>query len=196
MEGTDGLELVDYRLQVAALYQKVRESGASRATWLVWRAGRDQLLASHPQSPVPAAERENFSMPFYDYDPRWRLEVELEATSGPVRGDWQPVGRLRVEHPAVSGSLTLLWLDTYGGGLFLPFRDSTNGGLTYGGGRYLLDTVKGAMLAWAGPSLVLDFNFAYHPSCAHDARWNCPLAPPENRLDGPITAGEQLPRRT
>jgi uncharacterized protein (DUF1684 family) len=39
--------------------------------------------------------------------------------------------------------------------------------------------------------LVLDFNFAYNPSCAYDARWSCPLAPAENWLDLAIAAGEQ-----
>jgi uncharacterized protein (DUF1684 family) len=82
----------------------------------------------------------------------------------------------------------------YAGGLFLPFRDATNGRETYGAGRYLLDAAKSADLGPGGApgSLVLDFNFAFHPSCAFDARWSCPLAPPENRLDAPVEAGERL----
>ena len=64
---------------------------------------------------------------------------------------------------------------------------------TYGGGRYLLDTVKGADLGFDGPRLVLDFNYAYHPSCAWDSRWSCPLAPPSNWLTEPVRAGELLP---
>jgi uncharacterized protein (DUF1684 family) len=40
--------------------------------------------------------------------------------------------------------------------------------------------------------LILDFNFATQPSCAYDPRWACPLAPPENRLDVPVHAGERL----
>jgi uncharacterized protein (DUF1684 family) len=90
--------------------------------------------------------------------------------------------------------LTLLWLEGYGGGLFLPFRDATCGVETYGGGRYLLDQVKGADLGVrAEGDLVLDFNFAYHPSCAHDPRWTCPLAPPGNVIAQPVRAGEMLP---
>jgi uncharacterized protein (DUF1684 family) len=82
----------------------------------------------------------------------------------------------------------------YAGGLFVPFRDATNGAETYGAGRYLLDTAKSADLgAGAAPnSLVLDFNFAFHPSCAFDPKWSCPLAPPENRVDIRIEAGERL----
>jgi len=52
--------------------------------------------------------------------------------------------------------------------------------------------VKGADLGTRGDELVLDFNFAYHPSCAHDAKWTCPLAPSSNRLSVAIEAGERL----
>jgi uncharacterized protein (DUF1684 family) len=84
------------------------------------------------------------------------------------------------------------WIDVYGGGVFLPFRDATAGTETYGAGRYLLDTVKGADLGGSDSRLILDFNYAYHPSWAYDARWSCPLAPPENRLDVAVRAGERL----
>jgi uncharacterized protein (DUF1684 family) len=73
----------------------------------------------------------------------------------------------------------------------VPLRDATAGTTTYGAGRYLLDTVKGADLGMEGDRLVLDFNFAYNPSCAYDPRWVCPLAPPPNRLDVAIEAGER-----
>ena len=69
---------------------------------------------------------------------------------------------------------------------------NSSGTTTYGGGRYLLDTAKGADLGSIGDRLVLDFNFSYHPSCVYDPRWSCPLAPPENRLTVPIRAGERL----
>ena len=74
------------------------------------------------------------------------------------------------------------WMEGYAGGLFLPFRDATNGHETYGAGRYLLTAPRArtsAAIRWAG-TLQLDFNFAYQPSCAFDPRWACPLAPPEN----------------
>ena len=90
--------------------------------------------------------------------------------------------------------LELYWMEGYAGGLFLPFRDATNGTETYGAGRYLLDAAKSADLGGdreAG-TLVLDFNFAFQPSCAFDPKWACPLAPPSNRLDIPIRAGERL----
>ena len=87
--------------------------------------------------------------------------------------------------------LKLYWLEGYGGGIYVPFVDATSGTTTYGGGRYLLDTVKGADLGVEGDRLVLDFNSAYNPSCVYDARWSCPLAPPANRLPFDICAGER-----
>ncbi len=87
-------------------------------------------------------------------------------------------------------ALDLYWLDGYGGGIYLCFADATSGRETYGAGRYLLDTVKGADLGADAGRLILDFNFAYNPSCSYDPRWVCPLAPPGNRLDVPVRAGE------
>ena len=68
--------------------------------------------------------------------------------------------------------------------------DASSGDETYGAGRYLLDTVKGADLGQRDRCLVMDFNFAYHPSCHYDPQWVCPLAPPANRLAVAIDAGE------
>ena len=68
-------------------------------------------------------------------------------------------------------------------------------GGTYGGGRYLVDTIKGADLGSdaAGGTIVLDFNFAYNPSCAYDPAWACPLATRGNVLPAPVPVGEQQP---
>jgi uncharacterized protein (DUF1684 family) len=98
------------------------------------------------------------------------------------------IGRVRLP----VGDLEVYWIDVYGGGVFIPFRDATAGTETYGAGRYLIDTVKGADLGGSGDRLVLDFNYAFHPSCAYDPRWSCPLAPPANHLAVPVRAGERL----
>ena len=97
--------------------------------------------------------------------------------------------------------LVVYWIDVYGGGLFLPFRDITCPAESYGGGRYLFDSVKGSdflrleatpeTMGYAGGRILLDFNYAYNPSCAYDPRWTCPLAPNENRLPVAIRAGER-----
>jgi uncharacterized protein len=93
--------------------------------------------------------------------------------------------------PGELGPLDVWWVGGYGGGVFLPLRDGSAGRTTYGGGRYLLDTIKGADLGVEEHRLVLDFNFAYNPSCAYDPRWTCPLAPAANRLPVEVRAGER-----
>jgi len=75
--------------------------------------------------------------------------------------------------------------------VFLPVRDATSGSESYGAGRYLLDTVKGADLGLSDGRLVLDFNFAYNPSCSYAARWTCPLAPPANQLHAAVRGSER-----
>ncbi len=115
------------------------------------------------------------------------------ATSGPGPVLSRPFALASFDLRGRRLSLEVHWLEAYGGGVFLSFGDATSGRETYGGGRYLLDTVKGADLGSAGDRLVLDFNFAYNPSCAYDPRWVCPLAPPANRLPVAVEAGERLP---
>jgi uncharacterized protein (DUF1684 family) len=166
---------------------------------------RDQMFGSHAQSPLPAEARGGFEgLPYFDYDPAGRVTAEVVdtepehydiATSGEEEASYgfTRFGVARFELSGETHQLELYWLDGYGGGLFLPFRDQTAGRESYGAGRYLLDTVKGADLGMEGDRLVLDFNFAYNPSCAYDPRWVCPLAPPPNRLEVPIRAGERYP---
>ena len=94
----------------------------------------------------------------------------------------------------LGSELAVFWIAGYGGGVFVPFADATNGRETYGSGRYLIDTIKGADLGSDGAgNLILDFNFAYNPSCAYAARYVCPLPPPGNRLPQPVRSGEMAP---
>ncbi len=202
MTGTT-LDLADFRRRVADLYAAVRAAGDPETAWASWREGRDRLFATHPQSPIPEPGRAAFSgSPFAPYDPGWRLTGTVEpADEEGVLIDHSDTGSTRFVkvgtiHPVHDGdpiTLDLYWLDSYGGGLFLPFRDRSNGDTTYGGGRYLLDAAKGADLGGSGDELVLDFNFSYHPSCVWDAQWSCPLSPPANTLAVAVTAGELLP---
>ena len=108
--------------------------------------------------------------------------------------EFRRIGWIEVPFPAGTRRLAVYWMAGYAGGLFVPFRDATNGRETYGAGRYLLDGAKSADLGGdpVRSTLVLDFNFSYHPSCAFDPKWACPLAPPENRIDIRVEAGERL----
>ncbi len=210
----DRLDLADWRRKIADLYAGVRDIAGRdpRAAWEHWRIVRDDLYRTHPQSPVPAEARPTFVGLYSPYDPALRIEGILEPSdtlesAAPERpgslalpmstGDalsFERIGSVRIALPQGWRTLGLYWMAGYAGGLFLPFRDTTNGSSTYGAGRYLLDTAKGADLGTAGAPgrLICDFNFAFQPSCAFDPRWSCPLAPPENRLDVPIAAGERL----
>jgi uncharacterized protein (DUF1684 family) len=195
-------QVADWRCQVASLYAAVRAAATPRAGWAMWREGRDRLFRDHPASPLTAARREGFrGLATYGYDPALRFEV---ATAPPDKketividlGDdgtlhLRPLARTQGLEGVLGGELTVYWIAAYGGGLFLPFGDATNGRETYGGGRYLLDSIKGADLGRAGERLILDFNFAYYPSCAHSPAWTCPLPMPENRLPAPVTGGER-----
>jgi uncharacterized protein (DUF1684 family) len=191
------LELLDWKRRVFALYQDVRAARDPEQAWDRWRAVREELYTAHPQSPrLGAVPR------YFDYDPRFRVAATVEPTAPElvhVNGSAASVvpftrfARVRFELLGERRSLELYWLEAYGGGVFLPFADATSGGETYGAGRYLLDTVKGADLGGNDGALVLDFNFAYNPSCSYDDRWACPLAPPANRLDLRVEAGELSP---
>lgn len=195
------LELLDWRRRVADLYAEVRTTADPRAGWDRWRSVRDELFASHPSSPIPARDRAMLTgIPVFPYDARYRATGTLEPAS-PSRFEiagsadasfaCTRVGRIVFTLHGTEAALDAFWLESYAGGLFVPFRDATSGTETYGGGRYLLDTAKGADLGGTGGGLVLDFNFASAPSCAHDPRWACPLAPPGNELSIPIRAGER-----
>ncbi len=48
----------------------------------------------------------------------------------------------RFPHGGAAAALDVYWLDTYSGGLWLPVGDETNATTSYGGGRYLFDTVR------------------------------------------------------
>jgi uncharacterized protein len=195
------LELLDYKRRVHALYARVRDEPDPERAFAVWVAERDDLFAHHPQSALPPERREGFAgLTYFPHDPRGRVEAEVVATErrrydvpssdGEVMS-FERIGVARFVLDDAPCELELYWLVGYGGGLFVPFADATSGDETYGGGRYLLDTVKGADLGARDGRLVLDFNLAYNPSCAYDPRWACPLAPPPNRLAIRVRLGER-----
>jgi uncharacterized protein (DUF1684 family) len=146
------LELADWRRRVSELYAAVRAEPSPERGHALWRAGRDELLREHPQSPLePGDPLRATGLPVWPYDPRLRFSLPL-----------------------------------------VPLRDGTAGTASYGGGRYLLDTAKGADLGGTDGSLVVDLNFLYHPSCRYNDSWVCPLAPAGNTITAPVRAGERL----
>jgi len=199
---SEALELLDWRRRVFGVYADIRASGDPRAAWERWREARRELIVNHPQSPIrDPEERAAFPGPaYFDYDLEARVLAEVEPTEperrvieGTADGRFEMTrfGLARFDLFGQGQTLALYWIEVYGGGVFLSFRDATSGRESYGAGRYLLDTVKGADLGSEGGRLVLDFNFAYQPSCAYYPMWVCPLAPPENRLTVEVRAGER-----
>lgn len=195
------LQLTDWRRRVAEIYADVRAAEQPHVAWAAWVAARSELFATHPQSPnfaLDADQRGEIS--YFPYDPTYRHQVDLvsidsEPEAWPIGQDGvlnlQAFARTDGLAAHYGQELLVYWISGYGGGVFLPFADVTSGHETYGGGRYVLDTIKGADLGMASGQLLVDFNFAYYPSCAHSAEWVCPLAPAANRLPVPIKAGQR-----
>jgi uncharacterized protein (DUF1684 family) len=205
------LDLYDYRLRVAEMYGERNQATRAGEDPVValdrFRTERDNLFRTHPQSALDDEQKRSFrGLDYFPYAPEAVVEAVLEPVEGGARllihtsgEESMPMvhaATARFTYADVDLSLPVYWIEVYGGGLFLPFRDATAPEETYGGGRYLFDTVKGSdfiVLEARGASqrVLLDFNYAYNPSCAYNYRWVCPLAPPENRIDVPIRAGER-----
>jgi len=197
---TDALDLLDWKRRIFRLYERVRGSDDPESAWRLWRDTREHLYRTHPQSPLPPERRAEYGNAFFPYDPSHRVLAELiDAPSRPssipasTGGTFafSTLGRVRFSLLGTEHELELHWNEGYGGGILLAVADETSGSETYGGGRYVLDTVKGADLRIDGRHVVLDFNFAYNPSCAFDSKWSCPLAPPANRLPVRLAVGER-----
>lgn len=200
MTPDEAVAVANWRRLVHGLYVGAREAAAGAVAHRAWRDGRDELFREHPASPLLPEDRPGFTgLEFPAYDERWRFEADIEEAP-PVHLDVPtgsdgivPFDRVGVVRIDGIGSLDVWWLGSYGGGFFIPVKDASAGkpGGTYGGGRYLIDTVKGADLGRSGVLITLDFNYAYNPSCAYDEQWACPLAPPGNTVAVDIPVGER-----
>jgi uncharacterized protein (DUF1684 family) len=189
------LQVASWRREVHSLYAAVRAEREPAAAHALWVQGRTELFETHSASPRRPGQR----MRHAAYDPAFRFTVPVVAaeldgwkfttgTDGVV-----PFSGIGTVALGDLGEVALWWLDSYGGGVFLPLRDGSAGSETYGAGRYVLDTVKGSDLGRDGEAWVVDLNFAYNPSCVYDYRWVCPLAPPANRIAAATPVGELLP---
>jgi uncharacterized protein len=198
------LDLLDYRRRVFSHYAAVRAGADPAAACEQFRRERDALFRTHSQSALDDEQKATFvGLPYYDYDPAFRVVANIDTNVEPFTLEteldadglfqYRRFATVAFTLPTGASTLSLFWIAAYGGGLFLPFGDTTCGKTTYGGGRYLFDTIKGADIGTNADTgeIVLDFNFAYNPSCAYNPRWVCPLTPIENRLPFAVTAGEK-----
>ena len=157
------LDLLDYRRRTTAMFRDVRAATDHAAACAAFRRAKDALFRDHPQSALENADRANFTgLRYYDYDPAYRLVATLDRD---VKADvfhldldedgafdFKRIGRVTFALPTGTGTLNVYWIMGYGGGVFLPFRDTSE--TTYGGGRYLYDTIKGAGLQLCLQSLL------------------------------------------
>jgi uncharacterized protein (DUF1684 family) len=187
--------VASWRREVHALYADVRGRTDPAAAHAGWVERRTALFDTHPASARQPGQQLNHAA----YDPAYRFVLEMRPAEpeewAPTTGSDGAVPFTRAgrfEIPGIGG-LDVWRLGTYGNGIFVPLRDATAGRTSYGAGRYLLDTVKGADLGREEDAWVLDLNFAYNPSCAYDPAWACPLAPLGNRLEAEVPVGELSP---
>ena len=113
-----------------------------------------------------------------EFEPK--TEIEMQTTTGELRV-YERFGRIAFEVEGQAVGLTVYRADD---AFFLPFADALAGKETYGAGRYLEPE------RLPDGRLHVDFNLAYNPYCAYNARWSCPITPAENRLPVAIRAGE------
>src|SRR5436305_7882088 len=133
--------LLDWRRQVANLYHEVRAEPDPRRAWDHWRSGRDELIGSHPQSPLPTDRRGDFrGIAYFDYDPVYRVTATLTGSEpsdreiGTSRWSSYRFTRFATAEFELSGrihELACYWLEGYAGGLFVPFSDYTHGVTSY-----------------------------------------------------------------
>jgi uncharacterized protein (DUF1684 family) len=167
---------------------------------LEWRKERDEFFKSHQRSPLTPKEKRVFKgIKYYAFDPNYAFSGEIKRTILHINNpDYYATfltnkgtnkryiryGKFHFQldrKEYVLGIYKSILSDI----LFIPFKDRTNGKETYEGGRYIDAEIL------PGYKMVLDFNMAYHPSCAYNEKFVCVLPPRENMMEVEIRAGEK-----
>jgi uncharacterized protein len=160
--------------------------------YVIDRDGRKGLRVKDGDAP----SRKHFlGIDSFPIDPSWRIEatwvpaapgetLEMGTVIGTI--DKYPVpGKLEFSRDGKQFEILPVIEVPGDKQYFVVFADRTSGKETYGAARFLyIDPPKDG-------KVVLDFNKAYNPPCAFTPFATCPLAPPENRLDLRVTAGEK-----
>jgi uncharacterized protein (DUF1684 family) len=164
----------------------------SASFYVIDRDGRKGLRVKDTQAPT----RQHFlGIDAFPIDPSWRIEatwvpaqpgetLEMGSVIGTI--DKYPVpGKLEFTRDGKHFEILPVIEVPGDAQYFIVFADRTSGKETYGAARFLyIDPPQDG-------KVVLDFNKAYNPPCAFTPFATCPLAPPENRLDLRVTAGEK-----
>jgi uncharacterized protein (DUF1684 family) len=165
-----------------------------------WRRDRDQFFKTHQRSPLTSADKMRFKgLKYYPFDSQYVFSSQIEryilhinnpkyyATFLTNKGTNKRYIRYGKTQFKLNGKdYTIeVYKSILSDMLFIPFKDMTNGKETYEGGRYIDAEIL------SGYRMMLDFNMAYHPSCAYNEKFICALPPKENMLEIEIKAGEK-----
>ena len=165
------------------------------------RKSYKEAFLKEERSPVKTADIQYFD--FFEIDSTFRVKCFFTKTNSPstfniptVDGKQKEYFKYGILSFKIKGkklqlnvyqSLALMRIPKYKNYLFIPFKDSTSGKETYGGGRYLdIETTD-----IQGDVVILDFNRAYNPYCSFGNGFSCPIPPNENHLKVLIEAGEK-----
>ena len=130
----DWRDTMSWRQEVAALYRPVCEAVELNAVWMAFVTARRELIHTHAGAMSLA---DKTGPHYFDYNPDFAAEshfAPLDASqqhtvSGGKDGDitFTAIACSTELTPIIGAELTLYWLDQYGGGLFLPFKDEAVG---------------------------------------------------------------------
>lgn len=158
--------------------------------------------ADENESPLTKEDLKTFkALEFFEIDKKYRIIAEFERTpNAPIFEMQTTTDRLPLYKKFGIARFTLegekfelsvyqnqkLMADVaYEDYLFIPFNDTTNGSLSYGGGRYIDLEIPSK----ESNTIVIDFNKSYNPYCAYNDKYSCPIPPSENNLQIAIPAG-------
>jgi uncharacterized protein (DUF1684 family) len=161
--------------------------------FIIERQGRFGVRVRDLRSPKRAAFK---GLEYFPIDARYRVAAQFVPHAQPTRikvpnvlgstEEMNSPGQLRFRIGDRDLSLDAVIESDGDQRLFVIFRDSTAGKLTYGAGRFVYTDLP------RDGNVLLDFNKAYTPPCAFTAFATCPLPPPQNRLRVAIEAGEKF----
>lgn len=173
----------------------------------IFREGREKDFRDKNMTPLLAEDFQNFKgLNYYEVDKNYLVKAKYVKTQD-EKYFMMPTSSGRSAKYVKTGVFTFKlgdkeyslaayqsekiltdakWTALYGGSLFIPFKDLTNGKETYGAGRYIY------LMIPKGEDAMIDFNMAFNPSCAYgNEQFSCPIPPKENFLQTEIKAGEK-----
>ncbi len=159
------------------------------------RNDKNSYLKKDTASPIE--DKVKFiGLKYFEVNPKFKVTGKIDrVTSGQTINitmsggeveEYEAYGNVKFEIEGVKCTLKIF--KTPEGNLFLPFKDLTSNKETYGAGRYLDFGVNEV----DGNQITIDFNKAYHPYCAYNHTFTCPVPPAENTLNVAVKAGERL----